>query len=103
MDVGDIVQVVLPVGVQASCTVPVNKVEGTSVTVKVAGVPFVTGTVVSDGVIVTAAPVVPPEPLTLPAPLPVPCNVIAGKEAPLPVTMARVPLRVPGATGVKVT
>jgi hypothetical protein len=74
MEVGAIVHVVLPVGVQDNCTVPLNRPEGVSVTVKVAGVPLVTGTDVADAVKVKSAPVELPEPLTLPAPLPVPVN-----------------------------
>ena len=69
---GAIVQVVLPVGVQDNCMVPVNRLEVVTVTPKVAGVPFVTDTDVADAVKVK--PLLPVEPPTLPAPLPVPVN-----------------------------
>jgi hypothetical protein len=96
------VHVAPPVAVQARVTVWLNPVGAVKVIVTVSCAPLATVKAVGDAVKVRADGV-PPEPLTLPEPLPTPVKeTVAGKVLPLPL-MISVPMRDPGATGVKVT
>jgi hypothetical protein len=91
------------VGAQASCTLPVNPPDGVSVTVKLAGVPFVTAKDIVDGVkLKSVVEVAPPPPVETNA-VPVPVSeTFCGELVPLSV-IVNVPVSAVATVGVKVT